>query len=171
MFPRVLNITKVHRESDFVIHINNLKPYLIIWDTLRKIHRENENNSESSQIVYSKAIELFPDVTHLFVHHDKKTVVDQKNLDPEEAFRGTADWIDSTDTSMQLVSLKNKNPARMLLYFHKARTAPLDEKDPCLLQMDPETMLMLPFNSPAKLHSLDRHPANCDNFRTALLGL
>ncbi len=171
VFPRVLNICNLERESELVIKINELQPLIIIWDTLRKIHRENENNSESAQIVYSKVVELFPEVTHFFVHHDKKTIVDQQSLDPEEAFRGSGDWIDSTDTSMQLVSLKRKNPSRVMLYFHKARTAPDTEKSTCLLQMDPDTMLMVPFNPPAKLRSLDTHPGNCDQLSHRLLGL
>ena len=135
-FPRVLNIMTLKPESSATLAISSLNPSIIIWDTLRKAHRENENSSESAQLVYSKVTELFPNSTHFFVHHDKKTVVDQASLDPEEAFRGSGDWIDSTDTSMQLVELKQYNPSRIILMFHKA---------PLLLEMDPDTMLMVPF--------------------------
>ena len=141
MFPRVLDVGKLDQEDAFAITVRKLAPHMIIWDTLRKIHRENENSSESAQKVYTKVTSLFPDTTHFFVHHDKKTVVEQQALDPEEAFRGTGDWIDSTDTSLQLVALKESNPARVQLFFHKARTAPRHEKETQIIEMDSDTML------------------------------
>lgn len=176
-FPRVLNIAAVDYESPAAIAIRRLEPALIIWDTLRKIHRENENSSESTQRVYSKVTALFPEATHLFVHHDRKTVVEQQALDPEEAFRGTGDWIDSTDTSMQLVDLRSANPGRVLLHFHKARTAPRHEKVPTILEMDSETMLMLPYSTVSTVHkaladlTCDDLLAYgiCDRFRADLL--
>jgi len=167
-FPRVLNIMSLSRESSAALAITELNPSIIIWDTLRKIHRENENSSESAQLVYSKVTSLFPNSTHFFVHHDKKTVVDQQALDPEEAFRGSGDWIDSTDTSMQLVELKQYNPSRVILMFHKARTAPRHEKNPIVLEMDPDTMLMVPFPTGNTLTS-NPQVGSSDAFHSTLL--
>jgi hypothetical protein len=174
-FPRTLNVTSLIAEDPFVLAVNRLKPLIIIWDTLRKIHRENENASESAQVVYNKVNDLFPDITHFFIHHDKKTVVEQAALDPEEAFRGTGDWIDSTDTSMQLVELKNKEPSRILLYFHKARTAPKMTRMTVLLELDPDTMLLQPYSSVnvatgGSLTTIDDYisAGACDRFRANL---
>lgn len=144
LFPGTLEINKMKsKHPKTVERIRKLDPHLIVWDTLRRIHRLDENSSEAPQIVFSSARELFPHATHEFVHHDKKSPADpQYEQDPEEAFRGSGDWIDSVDTSLQLKRVGSSRRAK--LFFHKARTAPESQKEPVLLEMDKETMLMLP---------------------------
>lgn len=145
--PGSINITKLDlKKPKSIEKIRSLEPVLVIWDTLRKIHRGNENSSETVQSVYSTSLDLFPTATHEFAHHDKKTHPDPDiEADPEEQFRGSGDWIDSAEASLQLVRAgEGRKEGRVLLRVHKARTAPPSEKEPFLLDMDPGTMLMLP---------------------------
>lgn len=144
-FPPSMNIREmVLRHASLVDQIREVEPVCVAWDTLRKIHRESENASESPGIVYGAANEIVPSATHMFSHHDKKTPADPDfESDPEEQFRGSGAWIDDAETSIQLVDLGGI-PRRIGLKFHKARTAPDTEKEPVMLEMDLDTMLLLP---------------------------
>jgi hypothetical protein len=130
------------KSHPLINHITELEPVLVVWDTLRKIHRMNENQSETAQAIYSAVKQYMPLPTHLFIHHDKKTQMDPNGeLDPEEAFRGSTDWIDSVDTSIQLWE---QGRGRLGLKFHKCRTMAEDERPQLLLEMDEETLFLLP---------------------------
>lgn len=145
-FPTAMDIVSLNlKDSELVMSIRDVEPVLIIWDTLRRSHRLSEDDSSTVQLVYSSARRLFPGVTNLFVHHDKKSPNDPSfKVEPEEMFRGSGDWIDSADCSAQLRSVSMRSSRRVGLLFHKARTAPDEEKKPVILEMDLETMLLLP---------------------------
>ena len=145
-FPLALDIVSLHlKDSELVQAVREVDPVLIVWDTLRRTHHLNEDASSTVQLVYSASRRLFPGVTHLFVHHDKKTPVDPEfKVEPEEMFRGSGDWIDSADCSAQLRAVGTRSARRLRLLFHKARTAPDVEKRPVLLELDMSTMLLLP---------------------------
>jgi hypothetical protein len=145
-FPQSLDIVGMHlKDSELVQSVRDVEPVLVVWDTLRRSHHLNEDDSASVQLVYSSARRLFPGVTHLFIHHDKKSPADPTfKVEPEEQFRGSGDWIDSADCSAQLRTQGTRSPRRIGLLFHKARTTPDFEKRPVLLEMDLQTMLLLP---------------------------
>ena len=137
IFPPYFNIAVIREEDEVVDKIRALEPSLIVWDTLRKIHRQDSNSDETPSFVYGKTRELFPDVTHIFVHHDKKTIADQDKLDPEEFFRGSGAWLDDADTGIHLSSAGRR---RLTLRFTKVRTA--SEQPNIPLVFDSETMLL-----------------------------
>ena len=137
-----LDVQELNREHPLVKAIIELDPKLVVWDTLRKIHRLKENASESSQIVYGTIRRYLPKPTHLFIHHDKKTQIDKDGqLDPEEAFRGSTDWIDSVDTSIQI---QETRPGRLNMHIHKCRTMAEEERPNISLEMDYKTLFLLP---------------------------
>ena len=137
-----MDIKEMDKAHKLVRAVNDLKPVLVVWDTLRKIHRMKENQSETAQFIYSAVKKYMNGPTHMFIHHDKKTQMDPNGeLDPEEAFRGTTDWIDSVDTSMQLWE---QNRGRLGLKFHKCRTMAEDDRPQFVLEMDQETLFLLP---------------------------
>lgn len=137
-----MDILTFSRKHPLVEKIQTINPDLVIWDTLRKIHHMKENQSETSQAVYSTIRRYIPEPTHLFVHHDKKTQIDKDGeLDPEEAFRGTSDWLDSIDTSLQLLEAGGRG---LRLKIHKCRTMAEEDRPHLDLTMDKETLLLVP---------------------------
>lgn len=144
-FPRSVDIFNMDlKDAKLVEEIRAIEPVMVAWDTLRKIHREPENSSETPSRVYDAANSLFPTATHVFPHHDKKSPADPAHeVDPEEQFRGSGAWIDDAETSIQLVD-SGGLPRRIRMLTHKARTAPDTEKVPVTLEMDLDTMLLLP---------------------------
>src|SRR5258705_3359995 len=146
LFPTFLNIGLLTADMDIVQRINAVKPKLIVWDTLRKITRGDLVTDDSlPSFIYGKAKELFPGATHLFVHHDKKTIADQDKLDEEEMFRGSGALIDDCDTGLHLNRIGG---GRLMLSFPKTRTAPEQASVPLILH--PETLLVYASGEAAK---------------------
>lgn len=131
------------REAEAMKQIAELKPALVIWDTVRAITSMSENDSEMPSTLYKTAQALVPGATHLFLHHEYKTPSDPKaNVRPEQAFRGNTAFYGDCDTSFQLVRRKGY----LKVLFHKARSAPEDIKQEASvwLKLDPQTMMLLP---------------------------
>ncbi len=148
-FPVPCNVIEFHSGHPLVKAILEIGPNLIIWDTLRKIHRMKESSSESVQIVYENLRTHFPGITHMLIHHDKKTFQDNEGLDQEELFRGSGAWVDDADTSLQIT----ETGPRMKIWIHKCRTMSEGDRPNLLVEMDPETMLLHPYqpNTAAKM--------------------
>lgn len=131
-------------QRNLVQTIQELNPVLVVWDTLRKIHRLPENASESPIIVYDAARAVAPKATHLFVHHNRKASRDPNAPDMEdEAFMGNQQWKGACDATMSLEELGTV-PKRLLLTFHKARTASDIERRPIILELDMKTIILMP---------------------------
>lgn len=166
-FPTTLDILQLTRHHPLVDAVNTHTPGLVIWDTLRKVMRGSTNEDEVPSVVYGTVRELFPEATHLFIHHDKKTIVDQDALDREEWFRGSGAWLDDADTGIHLTEAA---PGRLVLHFTKLRTC--GEQDAIGLSINPE-VLMLYANGPAQRLAADyRHThtraADADVYRHLL---
>lgn len=140
-FPDSFNIATLNHGHDLVKEIQSHHPSLIIWDTLRKIHRGNSNDDDVPSMIYGLARELFPKAAHLFVHHDKKTVVDQEQLDREEEFRGSGAWIDDAHTGMHLVKVATN---KLMLHFTKTNAC--EDQAPLPLTLSLESLLL--YSSP-----------------------
>lgn len=136
-FPSFLNVASLQPTHQLVQEIRAVAPTVIIWDTLRKIHRGDSNADGTSSYIYGTAKDLFPTATHFFVHHDKKTIVDQEQLDDDETFRGSGAWLDDCDTGIRL---RRAAQGRLILQFTKIRTAP--EQPPIPLALNYETLLL-----------------------------
>lgn len=140
-----MDVTQMSKADPVVQAIQKIQPVLVVWDTLRRIHPGKENQSEAVQAVYSNIKKYVPKPTHLFVHHDKKSQIDPSGeLDPEEAFRGSTDWIDSVDASMQVYKVGSRG---LRFKVHKCRTLPEDERPELDVTIDRETLLLVPHGS------------------------
>ena len=142
-FPVPCNVAEFRANHPIVQAISSVEPKLIIWDTLRKIHRMKESSSETVQVVYENLRQYFPGVTHMMVHHDKKTFQDNEGLDQEELFRGSGAWVDDADTSIQITQTGTRK-TRMKLWIHKCRTMSEGERPNLIVEMDSQTMLLYP---------------------------
>jgi len=137
-FPNYFDIAAMGDTDKVIQDIRALNPSFIVWDTLRKIHRGDMSKDDSlPSLIYGRSKELFPGATHLYVHHDKKTVIDQDQLDQEELFRGTGAWLDDCDTGLHLSSVGGN---KLALTFTKVRTAPPQRS--ILLTMNQDTLLL-----------------------------
>ena len=145
-FPGFLNMTTLTPEHELVKEIVALHPALVIWDTLRKIHRAGSNDDDTPSLIYGWAKHLFPTATHLFIHHDKKTIAEQDQLDEEELFRGSGAWLDDADTGLRLSEIV---PGKLVLTFTKTRTC--EDQQQLMLSLNLETLLLY-----AQGDSLDR---------------
>jgi AAA domain-containing protein len=136
-FPRFFNLAQVTYDTPVISEIISLKPCVIIWDTLRKIQRLKTNDDDVPSFIYGKVQEMFPESTHFFVHHDKKSQVGDETLDQDEKFRGSGAWLDDADTGMHLSKIATQ---RLLLTFTKTRSC--EEQPPVPLLLHPETLLL-----------------------------
>lgn len=137
-FPQYLNIMTMHRDKELIDKLHEkCNPDFVIWDTLRKIHKSSSNDDDVPSQVYGAAKSVFPKATQLFVHHDKKTVVDQEELDKEEFFRGSGAWLDDADTG---IHLQEGGKGRLVLTFTKVRTC--DEQDPITLLLNKDDLVV-----------------------------
>jgi RecA-family ATPase len=119
VFPNYLNILALTPKTPLVQEIQQRQPVLIVWDTLAKIFQGDTNLDLSATLVYGKAKDLFPEATHLFIHHDRKTRADDVMLgSQDELFRGSGAWSDNADTALHLLV----NGHYRLLQFTKLRT-------------------------------------------------
>jgi AAA domain-containing protein len=136
-FPDFLNLPGLMHDDPMIQEINALNPSMIIWDTLRKTHRLPNNDDDTPSWVYGAAKRLFPHCVHWFVHHDKKDIVDQNELEPDELFRGTGAWLDDCDTGIHVSSVTE---GRLALEFTKIRSAA--QQPPVHLVLNPEALLL-----------------------------
>ena len=140
----IINMTITHKA--LVESIQELQPALIVWDTLRKVHTLSENASESAIAVYNAARKVCRLATHIFVHHDRKEARDPDHAgSPDEAFMGNQQWMGACDTTMSLKEI-GAAPKRIAVLLHKARTADDIQKRGFIVELDMDSMLLLPSN-------------------------
>lgn len=136
-FPTFFNIVTLTESHPLVQEIRELNPSLVIWDTLRKIHRGSSNEDDIPSLIYGTARNLFQEATHMFVHHDKKTIAEQEKLDEEEEFRGSGAWIDDAHTGLHLVKVAT---GKLMLYFTKTNAC--EDQAPLSLGLNLDTLLL-----------------------------
>ena len=141
----LIDICKMPYTHPHVVEqIAEIDPLLIVWDTLRKTHMLSENASESAILVYNAARAVHRQATHMFVHHDRKEARDPEHSgSPDEAFMGNQQWMGACDTTLSLREI-GASPKRIAVCIHKARTAADTEKIPFSVELDMDTMLLLP---------------------------
>lgn len=151
-------------KRDLVTAIREIEPVLIVYDTLRKVHRLDENSSATVIAVLEAARKICPLATHLFLHHDRKESRDPDASAPaDEAFMGSQQWLGAVDTTFSLkeIGSGHRSPKRIICEFHKARTAPDFMKRPFTLELDLDTMLLLPLGARDPDHPLN-NLARCE---------
>ena len=132
------------RKKGLVEQIREIDPAMIVWDTLQKIHRLDENSNQTPRAVLGAIREMFPHTTHQLIHHNRGEAKkdDEARIEGEE-FRGHTAWRDDLDAIFELRP-RGSAPVRVSFHVHKARTAPEAQREDVLLEMDPVTGLFAP---------------------------
>jgi hypothetical protein len=78
-------------------------PDLVIVNTLRKVHQEDDKESDVPSRVYGAFQAIFPGAAIWFTHHDKKTGDPAVARPRDEEFSGTQAWINDATVGLHLV--------------------------------------------------------------------
>lgn len=85
----------------------NLAPVLVIINTLRKAHEEDDKDSATPSRVYGAWRHYFPEATLLFVHHDKKMPTDKKaKVDEDQMFSGSQHWANDAQVAFHIKRMR-----------------------------------------------------------------
>ncbi len=126
-------ITQTAPEEAWVKRVNELKPDVIIFDTLRQLHNLNEDASSTPGIVYRKARSLFGNAPALvFLHHTRKEQPEQWNV--KQGYRGSSAWRADVDTAIML----RKHRGKIRMSFPKHRTC--EDPGEQVLEINPLTL-------------------------------
>lgn len=129
------------------------EPTLVIVDTLRKIHYEDENDNAVPMQVYDALKScMSSEMSGIIIHHDRKSMFVNKNFRKDtskddfespdefvETFRGARAWIDDCDLGVHLYKYGASN--RVKMSYSKLRCAPLE---PSFLSLNEESLLIEP---------------------------
>lgn len=115
--------------ASLVETISELKPVLVVFDALIRLHNAKENDNSEMAIVMGKVRELInlTGITALIIHHDRKGQGDRK-----ERARGGGDIVGAVDNQ---ICLEPKDDDTLLLSPGKTRVAPFK---PIKLKMEGE---------------------------------
>lgn len=115
---------------------DELKPLVVMVNSLRKCHSLDDKDSATPSKVYGKWQELFPSSCLIFVHHDKKSdVVDGRRMESsDEDFSGSQAWINDAQIGLHLKSAPNARRSRQVtLEMTKSQLSAL--QDPLKLKL------------------------------------
>lgn len=100
---------------------------LVIVNTLRKVHSLDDKEAQAPKLVYEYFQKMFPGAAIVFVHHTKKTQMDQhgdKVGRDKESFSGSMAWENDAQVGIQLVPYKNATEGLNLrLVHHKSQVS------------------------------------------------
>ncbi len=93
--PSSINIFDIEYDVGLMKKLTSIKPVLVIWDVLRKLHHLKEDANYPG-LVYGQVRDLFPDSAHFYIHHDRKTTKEMAEglLDRTESFSGAGPLLD-----------------------------------------------------------------------------
>jgi archaellum biogenesis ATPase FlaH len=121
------SITQTGHTEDWVSEINDFKPEVIVFDSLRELHTLDENSSDTPPKVYMACRKLFgEDKTFIFVHHTRKASREQNGLNTHagQDYRGSSAWRASVDVEIMLSPIR---AGQVQISFPKTRIcAPQD---------------------------------------------
>lgn len=127
--PPTLDILTTGADTPWVRELTAFDPAVIAFDSLRKIHRGDENSPSVPSQVYGRCRELFPKAAFWFAHHVRKPpatwVQSKEKYDPGEdpnVYRGTTAWLDDADAAIYLH--KDARSDKRSLRVTRARYAP-----------------------------------------------
>lgn len=94
---------------DALLNEQNLhNPALVVVNTLRKCHSLDMNDNGAASQVYTAFQRIFPEATILFVHHDKKTGMNDGTRLSSEEYLGSVFWVNDAQSVLHLVSKDGK---------------------------------------------------------------
>ena len=135
-----INIPEMYiknKRPEWVDDICLFEPDLIIMDTLRKSHLLGDKDDRGAAFVYAGVRHLFGShPTVMFLHHDRKTYLDNKGLPEEEQAVGSGNWIDSADFGIHVKKRHNT----VTVSFPRFRFS--DAIPPITCEFDPDTVLI-----------------------------
>lgn len=86
-----------------------VKPVMVVVNTLRKAHSEDDKDSATPSKVYGAWRDYFPYATLFFVHHDKKSPPKEgkgSNVDEDQMFSGSQHWSNDAQIAFHLMRAK-----------------------------------------------------------------
>jgi len=116
-----IDIMRAKRAHTWVQQILRFEPSLVIFDTLRSIHRLDENKNESAAAVYRQLIDLFGGdiISKCLNHHEHKTVYEGGGRPEEELSSGGGAWIDMSNFGIRIKH--NKKTGDRTITFPRVR--------------------------------------------------
>lgn len=92
------------QSAEFKKWNEEIKPVLVIWNVLNKMHRLEGKDANTVSRVYEGVSRQFPNSSHLIVHHDKKMIWSKDvKTDEDEAFSGSGAWLDLAIGGLHLI--------------------------------------------------------------------
>jgi hypothetical protein len=99
----------------------------VIVNTLRKVHSLDDRQAETTKIVYGFFQHLFPGASLVFVHHTKKTQMDQHGASvgrDKESFSGAMNWLNDAQVGIHIVPYQNRmDGVNKRLLHHKTQVS------------------------------------------------
>jgi hypothetical protein len=155
---RINVLTFKSRYGNLLQPIRDTAPLLTVVDSLRKVHRLDENESGSASEVYGSWKDLLPDSTFLFLHHESQedTSANAKAKSPDEKARGNTAWIDDSDLAIQVkrVGRFEGGDHTATLLWTKHRLCAEADLPPIDILMKEDTLLVEPINLTARHYGL-----------------
>jgi RecA-family ATPase len=146
-----VDITKMARKNtDLVEQIQEIDPVLMVWDTLRKVHQLTMNDDLTPIKVYTAAREVCDTSHHMFAAHERKASRDPNAVeDQAQSIAGNDQWRGAADTTIQLINPWQiiQSPKRIVVAIRKCRTMPEHGKVPFMVELDEDTMMLLPIRN------------------------
>jgi RecA-family ATPase len=109
--PKIIDICGLTEDSKLAERLHELQaeisPVLVIINTLRKAHMEDDKDSSAPGLVYGAWRHYFPDATLVFVHHNKKTPNDKRaQVNEDQMFSGSQHWADDAQVGLHIKRMK-----------------------------------------------------------------
>lgn len=127
-------IEKCKGKEDWIQQIKKFGPDVIIFDTLRQLHEQDEDKSGSSRIVYGALNRMFgKDASLVFIHHSRKDGGAFTNS--AQGYRGSSDWRAQMDSA---ILMRQQRKGRISLQWVKHRTC--ERPEDLTVEIDPLTL-------------------------------
>jgi len=136
-----IDIMRAKRAHTWVQQILRFEPDLVIFDTLRNIHRLDENLNASAAAVYRQLIDLFGGdiISKCLIHHEHKTVYEGGGGRPEEELSaGAGGWQDMGNFGIRIKL--NKRTLDRTITFPRVRA--ILEPPPIVTRLNMKTSLL-----------------------------
>ena len=129
-------VTSAAVQASFRALHAELKPDLVIINTLRAVHQGDERDASLPLRVYPMLQALFPGAAIIFVHHDKKSQgnVASEGTEPDEAFSGHMAWLNHCQTGIHLTRMGGREQGLILMRHTKSQVSA--EAPPMQLKLD-----------------------------------
>lgn len=125
LFLPPLSVPVLAREDLAKLHEAAERGYdFVVINTLRKCHSLNDKEPQTPKIVYEFFQRTFPGAALMFVHHSKKSQLNQatgsyeSGLD-KESFSGAKNWINDAQVGIYLRKFKNPRTKTNLSLRHE----------------------------------------------------